>query len=290
VKVKLIGDYMEKVDVVLLTYNCVSHWPGRRVLELCLQSIVSNIPINKIIIVDGGSTDGTLEVICRYLDSKCINYYIIEDKYGTRASSRMLGIKAVETDYFIFVDTDCILCPGWYSKIRKCIRDNVGAVVGRDVPVILPRRHLEARMKVKRRFGKVALPKTSRKKAFTGNTLILKEAIEGIKIPSYLHVGEDEYIRRFIESKGYKWIICNDAWCLHITKLHKPRDAYYQGISSYLFKTLTLKRLMLHVVTSIPKFTLVGYPDVGVTVFKLSLLRLLGYLKGMLCVHEELWS
>ena len=111
-KVELVGDYMEKVDVILLTYNCVSHWPGRRVLELCLQSIVSNIPINKVIIVDGGSTDETLDVIRRYLDSKYIDYFIIEDKYGTRASSRMLGIEAVETNYFIFVDTDCILCPG----------------------------------------------------------------------------------------------------------------------------------------------------------------------------------
>lgn len=54
---------MRKVSLILTTYNCKEH------LELTLQSILEqDYPLIEIVIKDGGSSDGTLEVIRNYQD------------------------------------------------------------------------------------------------------------------------------------------------------------------------------------------------------------------------------
>ncbi|MEM4898117.1 MAG: hypothetical protein QXR18_07950 [Pyrobaculum sp.] len=39
------------------------------------------------------------------------------------------------------------------------------------------------------------------------DTLLRREAIEGIKIPPWLHVYEDAYVKKYIECKGWQWRI-----------------------------------------------------------------------------------
>ena len=48
-----------KIDVVLLTKNSI-----KPCLKECVESIFANLPVNRLIVVDGGSTDGTLERRC----------------------------------------------------------------------------------------------------------------------------------------------------------------------------------------------------------------------------------
>ena len=77
----------EKVDVVVLTKN------SERVLERCLNSIYKNLPVNRLIIVDGYSTDSTLEIIERFRE-RYGNVILLMDN-GTRGSARMKGIRDV---------------------------------------------------------------------------------------------------------------------------------------------------------------------------------------------------
>jgi len=52
---------MMKVYVVLLTKNS-----NKPVLRLVLESLYKNVNVNRLIVVDGGSTDGTVELLSKY--------------------------------------------------------------------------------------------------------------------------------------------------------------------------------------------------------------------------------
>ena len=87
-----------RIDVVLLTKN------SERKLQECVDSIYSNIPVARLIAVDGYSKDKTLDILGEF-NRKYRNVKVIMDK-GTRATALQKGIEAVETDWFVFVDSD----------------------------------------------------------------------------------------------------------------------------------------------------------------------------------------
>src|SRR4030043_688443 len=123
------------VDVVLLTKN------SEKRLRECLKSIYKNVPVNHLIVVDGYSTDKTLEIV-REFQRKHGNILVIQDK-GNRATARQKGIAQVKTEWFMFVDSDAVLCKDWFKKAEKHLGQDVGAVWGIEVwstiqnPVIL---------------------------------------------------------------------------------------------------------------------------------------------------------
>ncbi|MEM2440304.1 MAG: glycosyltransferase family A protein [Candidatus Bathyarchaeia archaeon] len=99
----------EKVDVAVLTKN------SERMLERCLVSIYENVPINKLIVVDGYSTDSTVEILERF-QRKYGNIKLIRT-HGTRGYARQIALNHVETEWFMFVDSDVILCKNWFERL-----------------------------------------------------------------------------------------------------------------------------------------------------------------------------
>ncbi|MDR2719264.1 MAG: glycosyltransferase family 2 protein, partial [Nitrososphaerota archaeon] len=114
-----------KVDVVLLTKNSL-----KPCLRECVDSIYSNVPVSSLIVVDGGSTDGTLELLQTYPNVK-----IVSDVMGNRATARQKGIEAVETLWHVHVDSDVILCPDWFMRVWRRVEVDVGAVWGAALPI-----------------------------------------------------------------------------------------------------------------------------------------------------------
>ena len=49
-----------QIDVVVLTKN------SERTLEKCLNSIYKNIPVNRLIVIDGYSTDRTMKIVKKF--------------------------------------------------------------------------------------------------------------------------------------------------------------------------------------------------------------------------------
>ncbi|MCD6509113.1 MAG: glycosyltransferase family 2 protein [Thermoprotei archaeon] len=281
-----------RVDAVLLTKDCISQKQRRLVFYNCLLSLANNVPVRKLIVVDGGSKDGTLQFIIRLNKRFSLFPHIqfIDDAGGTRATARMKGIRAVRTEWFVFIDSDCILCSNWFENALKHVNENVGAVEGDHKQILNAKdtRFLQAREILTRKFSRLAkgriadvwFKKGSR--GFTGNTLIRSDLVKDIKIPPYYHVLEDYYIKCWIERKGFKWIKVADAYCYHYTQYHRPRDAYY---SSYILAKegkLTLKRALISTLTALPKYMLIGYPDCGLREFRLSLYRLSGVCRGVI--------
>jgi len=234
-----------KIDVVLLTKNSV-----KPCLDLCLKSIRREIPVNRLIVVDGGSTDGTLELIKKYED---LNPIIVIDKYGNRATSRQIGISKVETEFFAFIDSDVILPSGWFKMAIKYFDDpTVGAVWGAAVP-IEPKK-MKYYMAMARFYNKSLLELSKEQGAVRGmlhDTIIRTSAVENIRIPPQLHVMEDHYIRMYVE-KRYKWISTEYPFCFHYFKDSKgktTREAYldmYYGWKLHVYsKKWYAKHLML---------------------------------------------
>jgi glycosyltransferase involved in cell wall biosynthesis len=188
------------VDVVLLTKN------SQRKLQECVESIYRNVPVAQLIVIDGYSNDRTLAIIEGF-NQKHGNVIVIFDK-GTRATARQKGIEAVKTAWFVFVDSDVVLCRDWFKKAQSYIASDVGAVWGIEVwSTIKNPKTLKLFLVTTRKIFEV--------RGGTHDTLIRTDLVRDIRIPSDLHVFEDAYIKDWIEQKGYRVIASYSPFCIH---------------------------------------------------------------------------
>ncbi|MGB9693798.1 MAG: glycosyltransferase family 2 protein [Fervidobacterium sp.] len=195
------------VDVVVLTKN------SERMLRECLTSVYENVPVNRLIIVDGYSTDATLTIVKEF-NEKYGNVVIVKDK-GTRGTARQKGIREVKTDWFMFVDSDVILCKDWFKKAEAFIKENVGAVWGIEIWSVLKN------SKMLKLFERITM-KIFEKKGGTHDLLVRRKAVEDICIPPHLHTYEDRYIKKWICKKGYEIIPAYDPYCIH----YRPENVW----------------------------------------------------------------
>lgn len=211
-----------KIDVCLLTLD--SNSP---IFRKCLKRLEQEIPVNRLIVVDGGSQDGTLEVVKNYR----FPVKIIDDSDGNRATARQKGIEAVETEYLLFLDDDVLLCENWWQQAKRFLRnEKFGAVWG----VTIPAEPYEVKyFKAMAHFyekGIIELKlRNGRKRGMTHDTLVKTELIKDISIPKSLHALEDEYIKRHIEEKDHLWIVTDTPYALHYKTSHSGLGAYVEG-------------------------------------------------------------
>ncbi|MCK4477818.1 glycosyltransferase family 2 protein [Candidatus Bathyarchaeota archaeon] len=191
------------VDVVVLTKD------SEETLGKCLDSIYTNVPVNRLIVVDGCSTDKTLRII-RKFNKKYNNVVLLSEK-GTRGKARQKAIEQVMTEWFMFVDSDVILCNGWFEKAKKLLKDGVGAIWGIEVWSVLKN------TTILKLFERITM-KIFGKRGGTHDLLVRYEAVKDIHIPSNLHIYEDAYIKSWICEKGYKVISAYEPYCIH----HRP--------------------------------------------------------------------
>lgn len=177
------------VDVTVCTYN------SEKYLEPCLSSIRRNVPVKTLWLVDNYSSDGTLKIAADY------GCNIVQSK-GSLAESRQLSFSLCETALFVNVDSDVVLCRGWFDKVKRFLSSEYGAVwgVALNNNPIQHRHYAEAMYSFKdpRCYNLIVL----------GDMICRKEAVEGLTFPKeYCRgavAGEDYYIKDFIERKGFK--------------------------------------------------------------------------------------
>jgi len=191
---------IEPVDVVILTKN------SERLLRKCIDSVYGNVPVNTLIVVDGYSNDGTVQIVKEFQE-KHGNVIFVQDK-GTRGSARQKAMKMVKSEWFMFVDSDVVLSPNWFVKAEKLIRDDVGAIWGIEIWSVL------RKTKILKLFERVTL-KIFEERGGTHDLLVRRKAVEGIQVPYHLHTYEDAYIKSWICKKGYKVIGVYEPYCIH---------------------------------------------------------------------------
>ena len=119
---------MQQVDVVMLTKN------SAHLLSKCLTSIYQNVPVKNLIVIDGFSTDRTPQIL-ELFNKKYGNISMFQMN-GSRAKARTEGIRRVSTEWFMFVDSDVVLCKDWYKKAQTDLANGVGALWGLNVDVL----------------------------------------------------------------------------------------------------------------------------------------------------------
>jgi glycosyltransferase involved in cell wall biosynthesis len=218
----------QTIDVVMLTKN------SQRKLRDCLSSIYRNVPVNRLIVVDGDSTDNTLKILNEF-QQRYGNITILKDN-GTRGTARLKGIRQVKTDWFMFVDSDVVLCHNWFTKAKRFMRDGVGAVWGIELWAGMKNpKTLKAFMWITRKIFDI--------RGGTHDLLVRLEAVKDITIPPNLHVFEDAYIKNWIEKRGYKVIACYDPYCIH----YRPENVWTfrgsVGIAADAFRFSSLQKI-----------------------------------------------
>lgn len=123
--------YRFLTSLILLTRNNLEY------TKLCLESIRKYTPEpHEIIVVDNGSTDGTVEYLQEQPDVK-----LIENGYNLGfALGNNRGLREAKGEYIVFLNNDVVVTEGWLTRLLVCARedDEVGAVGPRSNYVVGP--------------------------------------------------------------------------------------------------------------------------------------------------------
>lgn len=125
---------MLKITVCIVTYNEKGN------IGDCLKSVYDmDYPpdLFEVLVVDGGSDDGTIDIVRDYQKIRDNLRLIIDHRKGT-AVARRVGVEEAQSDYIAFTDADCEVPPDWliilvngFSRYAEGMK-NLAAVGGKN--------------------------------------------------------------------------------------------------------------------------------------------------------------
>ncbi len=103
-----------KISIVTPSYNSAEF------IEDCIQSVLKqNYPNFEHIIIDGGSTDGTVEILKKYPHLK----WISEPDEG-QSDALNKGFKKAEGDIIGWLNSDDVYLPGTFNKVADILSND----------------------------------------------------------------------------------------------------------------------------------------------------------------------
>ncbi|ADN49858.1 glycosyltransferase family 2 protein [Vulcanisaeta distributa] len=239
-----------RIDVVMPTYNS-----NKGIFPLVLESIRRYVPLNRLIVVDRYSSDGTVELI----KEKFPDALIIQTS-ASLGYARYIGIKFVETEWFAFIDSDVIVLPQWFRVLSGFMKhERIGAVEGSYIQLadILYTQEFRLIIDIYKYINnsildnqvsliKYKLPLSKMnilnilKNGLTdvrpifNNSLIRTEAVKDWVPNPYLNAYEDLAVAQHIIRRGYYWLTINIPLVLHgnppRSNLNKLRASIRKGL------------------------------------------------------------
>ena len=243
-----------------------------------MDSVYANVPVNRLVVVDGGSTDATLALVRKYPLVE-----VIEDACGNRATARQKGIEAAETEWHLHVDSDVVLCKGWFKQAEAYLKPNVGALWGVTIPKDQHVFNIAKSMAML--YGKdvltYILQQQHLKRYLTHDTLLRTEAVRDIRIPDNLHIWEDHYIGQHVVAKGYEWLTTRSPCCIHY--FHERRgfeDFVNSGRLARKVHSYSDRQVLLRLGLAVPKSLWIIATTGDFKASKLQLENYIGLAKG----------
>jgi len=118
-----------RISIVIVTYN-----RAEELLRL-IDSLESDLHRSdvELILVDDGSTDNTFELLQPKLAPIGDRACVLHQENSGPGTGRNRGIAAARGEIVVFIDTDCVVHPGWLDTLTAPFDDaDVGAVGGPD--------------------------------------------------------------------------------------------------------------------------------------------------------------
>jgi glycosyltransferase involved in cell wall biosynthesis len=184
-----------KVDVSVATRN------NAGTIRSCIRAIRDNIPVNKLIIVDGGSTDETVRI------AKSLGADVVVNS-GLLGSVRYLQAQQCRTQWIAIVDSDVYVYPNWWPEVSKYVNDHrVGMILAiGDSPMNRFRIYGDYIAHIARRFGTAAF----------SNTLVRRKLILSChELTNRVHAGEDTIFARYLTGLGMRIVTVQKRLVYH---------------------------------------------------------------------------
>ncbi len=97
----------------------------------------------EIVIIEDGSKIDCKEVVSQYADKFSISYYFKEN--SGPGDSRNYGMKVAKGDYFIILDSDCLIPSNYLSEVEKELESELKIVIRKwmnyyirmEIPIII---------------------------------------------------------------------------------------------------------------------------------------------------------
>ena len=116
-----------KVSLISTVKDASTH------VEEFVGSVVAQTrPPDEVIVVDGGSTDGTPDLLRR---TGADSITVIEERGANIARGRNLAIAAAAHDVIAVTDADCVLDPSWLERILEPIEAGADVSMGFYLPI-----------------------------------------------------------------------------------------------------------------------------------------------------------
>ncbi|MBN1517182.1 glycosyltransferase family 2 protein [Candidatus Sumerlaeota bacterium] len=170
------------VDVIIPVFNTNMLWRQN------LLSIYREIPVNSLLIGNGGCTDNTLEILNDFPRVTVVD----QSAYHTLGFCIKDLIERVSTAQFVYLHSDVYLPAGWFDAMLSA-RDRYDWFECHRKALVLVEYDLKSQNEQRRTYSGSQF----------GSTQLLKKAVESID-DDYLYRNEDIVISELVKSLGGK--------------------------------------------------------------------------------------
>jgi hypothetical protein len=209
---RYVDDQTNSVDVIIPVYHTNELWRAN------LHSIYREIPVRRLLISDGGVFDDSLDIAKQFPRVEIFDH----KKYRTLGKCIAELIKAVTSDWFIYLHSDVYLPEGWFNNMVKYqgTYDWYGCPM--NITVLANYRLHEPR------------------RPYAGSQMGRKEAFAKVDLidDDYVYRQEDFIFNKIVEDSGYKNGKVEDTFHYHQVMFRKSKG-YDLNIKSVRIETNT---------------------------------------------------
>ena len=121
---------MRKLTIVTVCYNSI------KCIEKCINSIIPQINEEvEYLIIDGKSSDGTVDIIKKYAEKNKNIRYISEKDNGIYNAMNK-GLKLADGQWILYINSDDFLMPNVIQEVLPSLSDNFDCIYGDNYNVL----------------------------------------------------------------------------------------------------------------------------------------------------------